>query len=251
MAEEKTRSTLLIVPETGIAEAVASVSRDWGVPAERVAAEVLGPAGGPGDTSGLVRVRISLAWAGAPAAPAAPPAPAFLAPSAADEDAGPTDAPEPPAGDLERAGQVLRDILALMQLDAEVHAAWGAVVEDSRPMLLDVRGDDLGMLIGRRGETLAALQYLVRLILSKELNGPIDVVIDVQGHKQRREDQLRRMARRLAEQAVQRGRTLALEPMPANERRIVHLELRNHPEVRTESVGEGTHRKVTIIPTGR
>jgi spoIIIJ-associated protein len=263
MPEETTRSTLLIVPEAGVAEAVVGVSRDWGVPADRLAADVLGPAGGPGDTSGLVRVRIRYAAAAsAPPAPAAPARTRGFAPPAEeadradenlDDEAGdePDALLEPVEGQLARARQVLREVLDLMHLDADVHAAWGEVVDDSRPMLLDIRGDDLGMLIGRRGETLAAMQYLVRLILSKELDAPVDVIIDVQGHKQRREDQLRRMARRLAEQAVQRDRTLSLEPMPASERRIIHLELRNHPQVRTESVGEGTHRKVTIIPTNR
>ena len=115
-------------------------------------------------------------------------------------------------------------------------------------MLLDVRGNDLDPLIGRQGETVAALQYIVRLILSKEFGHSVDVVVDVQGHKQRREEQLRRMARRMAEQAAERQRVMTLEPMPANERRLIHLELRDHPDVITESVGEGTHRKVTIIP---
>jgi spoIIIJ-associated protein len=135
-----------------------------------------------------------------------------------------------------------------MDVRAEVHAEWGELDLDMRPILLDVRGDDLGMLIGRKGETLAALQYMVRLILSKQFEEGVDVIVDVEGHKRRREEQLRRMARRVAEQAAQRRRTMTLEPMPPAERRIVHLELRDHPEVRTESVGEGAQRKVTIIP---
>jgi spoIIIJ-associated protein len=76
----------------------------------------------------------------------------------------------------------------------------------------------------------------------------VSLAVDVEGYRQRREQQLRRMAQRLAEQAVERGRTMTLEPMPANERRIIHLELRDHLAVRTESVGEGDRRKVTIIP---
>jgi spoIIIJ-associated protein len=104
------------------------------------------------------------------------------------------------------------------------------------------------MLIGRKGETVSALQYIARLIIAKQVGHGVDLVVDVQGHKKRREEQLRRMAQRMAEQAVERGRTMTLEPMPANERRIIHLELRDHPRVTTESVGDGTQRKVTIVP---
>jgi spoIIIJ-associated protein len=107
------------------------------------------------------------------------------------------------------------------------------------------------MLIGRRGETLAALQYITRLIASRELQRRANIVIDVEGYKTRREEMLRRLATRMAEQAVQLGRTVALEPMPPYERRIVHLALRDNPQVRTESTGEGEHRKVTIIPQRR
>ena len=162
----------------------------------------------------------------------------------AEADSGPLDP------GLEQARGTLRELLARMNVRAEVAAAWGETdsVTGERAIVLDVRGDDLGLLIGRKGETLAALQYITRLILSKQSGEGVDVVVDVQGHKRRREDQLRRMARRMADQAAQRQRVMTLEPMPANERRIVHIELRDHPAVRTESVGEGHSRKVTIIP---
>ncbi len=74
------------------------------------------------------------------------------------------------------------------------------------------------------------------------------MVIDVEGYRARREQQLRRLARRMADQAIELGRTMVLEPMPPNERRIIHIELRDHPSVATESIGEGARRKVTIIP---
>ncbi len=104
------------------------------------------------------------------------------------------------------------------------------------------------MLIGRRGETLSALQYIARLIVGKEMHRPVAIVIDVEGYRARREETLRRLARRMADQALERGQTLTLEPMPANERRIIHLELKDNPRVTTLSVGEGARRKVTIIP---
>jgi spoIIIJ-associated protein len=151
---------------------------------------------------------------------------------------------------LNVARQALQNLLVKMKIKAEVQARWGTPEEpdEEAPLLLDIRGNDLGMLIGRKGETLTALQYITRLIISKQLTQSLNLIIDVEGYRQRREQQIRRMARRMAEQAIQRRRTMVLEPMPANERRIVHLELRDHPDVHTESVGEGDRRKVTIIP---
>ncbi len=148
------------------------------------------------------------------------------------------------------ARKTLQTLLEKMLVRGRVNASWGEAddVDESRPLILDVHGDDLGMLIGHKGETLAALQYIVRLIVTKQLNQMVNIVVDVEGYKSRREHQLRQLARRLAEQAVQRGRTIALEPMPANERRIIHIALRDHSGVTTESVGNGNSRKVTVIP---
>ena len=112
--------------------------------------------------------------------------------------------------------------------------------------MVDVEGKDLSILIGRRSETLNALQYITGLIVSKELGRWVPLLIDIQGYRSRRERQLRQLGRRMADQAVQTGRKQTLEPMPANERRIIHLELRDHPQVFTESVGEEPYRKVTI-----
>lgn len=159
--------------------------------------------------------------------------------------------------DLDDDAQVgratLEELLNKMQIDATVSVHKGIAEEDeqSAPWVLQIEGDDLGVLIGRRGETLAALQYITRLIASRELQRRANIVLDVEGYKSRREKQLRRLAQRMAEQALQIGRTVTLEPMPPYERRIVHLELRDNPDVRTESVGEGEHRKVTIIPAQR
>lgn len=150
---------------------------------------------------------------------------------------------------LQVARQALQDLLSKMRLQAHVVAQWGEATEgEERPLVLDVEGDDLSLLIGRRGETLAALQYILRLIVNKQLNTITNIIVDVESYKSRREEQLKRVAQRLAEQATQQKRTLSLEPMPANERRIVHLTLRDHPDVITESVGEGEFRKVTVVP---
>jgi spoIIIJ-associated protein len=166
----------------------------------------------------------------------------------------PTPKPRPEAlGDdfeLQVARDTVTELIERMKITATVTARFGdADDERSRvPMLVEVRGDDLSILIGRRAETLNALQYISSLIVSKELGHPVSMMIDVQGYRSRREGQIRQLARRMADQATKTGRRQVLEPMPANERRIVHIELRENPNVTTESVGEEPRRKVTIIP---
>ncbi len=153
------------------------------------------------------------------------------------------------AQDATVGAETLRELLRYLEVEAKV-VARPAQSESDEPQhwTLEIQGRDLGALIGRRGETLAALQYITRLIASRDLERRANIIIDVEGYKSRREMMLRRLAKRMAEQAVQRGRTVSLEPMPPHERRIIHLALRDHPNVTTESVGEGDHRKVTIIP---
>ncbi len=120
--------------------------------------------------------------------------------------------------------------------------------QDEPTLVLDIRGGDLSALIGRRGETLDGLQYLIRLLVAKDLGHYLHVVLDVEGYKAHRAQMLKQLALRMAERVVTTRKPAALEPMPANERRIVHLALRDHTQVRTESVGMGENRKVTIIP---
>lgn len=151
---------------------------------------------------------------------------------------------------LETGRAIVEDLLERMHIQAQVNAQIKPPETAGRhPTLwVDINGKDLSILIGRRGETLEALQYITSLILGKELEQFVPLVIDVEGYRQRRITQLQRLAKRLAEQVVDTGRRQALEPMPASERRVIHLALRNHPDVITESVGEEPHRKVTIIP---
>jgi spoIIIJ-associated protein len=152
--------------------------------------------------------------------------------------------------ELEAARTVVQDLLQRMRVNASTTAEW-TVPEDeheARHALVEIHGQDLGIMVSRRGEALSALQYLARMIVARKLGRPLPVIVDAEGYRRRREQQLRRMARRAAEQAVERGRTVVLEPMPANERRIVHVELRGHEGVTTESVGVGRQRKVTVIP---
>jgi spoIIIJ-associated protein len=230
MAEEHSIIELTVPPDD-VEDAVARVCDEWGVDREAVQVDQLDASAGQGATPDRVLVRITL-----------------LAP---DADAGFDQEDETSLDpELEQARSTLQDLLGHMRVNAEVVASLGQQDPESEGpvIVLDVRGDDLDPLIGRRGETLAALQYITRLILSNQFSRNVDLVVDVQGHKQRREEQLRRMARRMAEQVAERQRVMSLEPMPANERRIIHLELRDHPDVMTESVGDGDRRKVTIVP---
>jgi spoIIIJ-associated protein len=147
--------------------------------------------------------------------------------------------------------EILTQVLRLMGIAASVETKVGhelADEDEEPPMVLNITGEDLGILIGRRGETLRALQYLVRLMVSHRLKQWTNLVVDVENYLVRRRHTLQSLAERVAEQAIRTGQTQALEPMPAYERRLVHISLRNHPRVRTESVGEGEKRKVTIIP---
>lgn len=180
-----------------------------------------------------------------------PPSPAEMA--LEEEEEAEEEKGAPPI-DRAHAEQVARDTLAEllhhMKIVGRIEAHWSEPAEPGAAptLVLDVFGDDLGILIGRRGETLDALQMITRLIVSRELQRRINLIVDVENYRVRREHTLRQLAQRMAQQAVQRRRRVSLEPMPAYERRIVHMELRNHPQVITESVGEGDQRKVTIIP---
>ncbi len=180
----------------------------------------------------------------APAQPA--PAAAPSAPAASID----TSAAGEEAYELKVARETINELLEKMKVTARVTAHFGeADDKDNRvPLHVDVNGDDLSILIGRHAETLNALQYIASLIVSKELGHSVPLIVDVEGYRSRRENQLRQLARRMADQAIKTNRRQVLEPMPASERRIVHIELRNHPDVMTESIGEEPRRKVTIIP---
>jgi spoIIIJ-associated protein len=144
---------------------------------------------------------------------------------------------------------LVAELLEKMKVQATVETRYGEPDEQNeRPLLVEIRGNDLGVLIGRRAEILNALQYIVNLIVSKQAEHWVQVVVDVEGYRARRERQLRQLARRMADQALKTGRRQVLEPMAANERRIIHLELREYEGVLTQSVGEEPGRKVTIVP---
>ncbi len=157
-----------------------------------------------------------------------------------------------PAGeDVDIAVEVLENLLRLMGITANVKVRAPETPGDGVGLVqavLDVYGDDLGILIGRRGQTLASLQYLVNLIAGRRLRARTTFGIDVEGYRRRREESLKGLALRMAERVKTTGHSVTLEPMPPNERRIIHLALAKDPKVVTVSIGEGESRKVAITP---
>ena len=152
----------------------------------------------------------------------------------------------------EKAKGVLETLLTAMGVVASVEFHSQPFVEGEEggavPIVFNIRGDDLGILIGRRGQTLSCLQYILRLIIAHQTNAWVPVTIDVEGYRQRHYEALRALAQRMAERVKTEGRSFTLEPMPAYERRIIHLTLADNPDVVTQSTGEGEARKVVIQP---
>jgi len=155
----------------------------------------------------------------------------------------------------EVAKSVLETLLSLTGVSASVTPSAALLVEEEEgatgSITLEIKGEDLGILIGRRGQTLSCLQYIVRLIVGHQTKAWLPITIDVEGYKRRRYDALRALAWRMAEQVKARGVPFALEPMVAYERRVIHLALADHPDVTTQSSGEGEARKVVILPKER
>lgn len=228
------RTTLEVIAPS-VEEAVASGLEQLAVTEDRVEVEVLdeGTRGFLGFGSRQVRIRLTL-----------------KSDDVADRPGAAHAQPEAETGDplLDFSARTARELLEKMKLPARVSAVYGEPDEGGdTPILVDIRGDELSILVGRRAETLNALQYILGLIVSKEAQHWVQVVVDVEGYRARREKQLRQLARRMAEQAVRTGKRQILEPMSSAERRIIHLELRDHPDVFSESIGEDPARKVSIL----
>ncbi len=242
MSSEQT--ALEIIAST-VNEAIARGLQQLGLPEEEVDIEVLdqGAKGlfGLGNRQARVKLMVkekqpAAAETAIPAALMGAPVPAPI--SKTDDESYP----------VELARHVVEELITRMKVYAKVEACY--MPSSSEPaenqIVVDIMGEDLSILIGRRSEVLNALQYITSLIVSKELGHWVPLLIDVQGYRTRREKQLRQLAKRMADQAVRSGRSQVLEPMSASERRIVHLELRDYPDIVTESVGDEPNRKVTI-----
>ena len=244
------RPTLEIIAPT-VEEALANGLEQLGLTAADVSVEVLdaGTKGLFGMGGRQVRVRLTVnppPGMASPAKPASKPSPA----SGPDHEA----APASPAADahdpvLDTTEAVVSKLVHHLGFEAQVSAHYdGEDREGRRSIHVDVRGRDMSPLIGRHSETLNAFQYVSSLMVGKEAKQFVQLTVDVEGFRARREKQLRQMAQRMADQAIKMGRRVTLEPMSAAERRIVHMELQGHPAVLTESTGEEPRRKVTIVP---
>ena len=258
------KTTLEIIAPT-VEEAIAQGLAQLGLPADAVSVEVLdaGTKGLFGLGRHQVRVRLTVVPPGGmeaiktdsvqtsrPEAKAtnqtqANPAPVISSPASRKE-------PEMPLEHdplLDHTEAVVSKMLHLLNLEAQVSANYGASERDGRRNIhVDIRGNDLSVLIGRRSETLSAFQYIASLIVGKEEQQFVQLTVDVEGYRDRREKQLVQMAMRMADQVTKSGRRQTLEPMPSAERRIIHIALRDHPAVKTESTGEEPYRKVMILP---
>ena len=142
---------------------------------------------------------------------------------------------------------VIERLVDLMEVDVVVNLR-SAEREDVGGPVFDITGDDAGLLIGRRGETLKSLQFMVGFLASRKMEQRVNLFLDVSGYQERRYKSLRNLARRVADRVASSGSPVTLEPMPPDERRIVHLALAEHPDVVTTSAGEGGGRQVTITP---
>ncbi len=256
--QEKT--TLEVIAPT-VEEALAKGLEDLGLTAADVSFEVL-DSGGKGFLGlGQRQVRIRLTVNGAEEDEKREPVEKKSAPIVDKAPATPVDKksapvkkstssdPEAEEPLLERSEEVVNKLLELMHLDAKATARYDDPDREGRKSVyVEVKGKDLGVLIGRRGKTIDAFQRISALIVSKEMSRWVRLSIDVEGHRSRREEQLRRMAEKIAQQVIKSGRSQSLEPMPANERRIVHMSLQNSPDVVTNSTGEDPQRKVVIEP---
>ncbi len=150
--------------------------------------------------------------------------------------------------DIKWKAQVAEDwvkkLLDYMKIDTVVRMSY----EDEENIKIAIYGDNLGLLIGRRGKTLDALQYLVSMIVNRQGGKWVRVIVDVEGYRSRRENTLKALAQRLAAKAQTSGRRVVLDPMTAQERRIIHCELQDFSNVETHSEGREPYRRVIIVP---
>jgi spoIIIJ-associated protein len=234
------RATLEIIAPS-VEEAVQDGLSQLGLALDRVRVEVLDEGGGGlfGLGGRQARVRLTVLGEGEIAEPVAAPERKPARAATSDEE-----------NTMSIARATVQELIELMGIRAEVSTRMGeSETEDrSAPIIVDVDGGDLSILIGRGAETLNSLQLITRMIVGKEIGESAHIIVDVAGYRERREQNLRQLAQKMASQAVRTGRRQTLEPMTPAERRIIHLELRDSEEVFTESTGEDPKRKVVIIP---
>jgi spoIIIJ-associated protein len=263
------RMTSVEIQAYSVEEALRLALEQLGRTEDEVDIEILSDAGPDEDAEALVRVTAKgMASQPVPSAPSSGqggrrPGPRRVPGDRPSSRGAPPRAPRPQerlpnpdrvdAEDEAVVKEIVKELLSLMGVAADVVAvdnpsSVALTPEDPPTIFIDVLGRDLGMLIGRRGENLAQLQYMVNLLANRKLGDWTRVIVDVEGYRSRREESLVGLAERVARQVARSRRPIVLEPMPPNERRIVHLTLRSNPEVTTESNGEGPNRRITVQP---
>ncbi|HMO94517.1 MAG TPA: R3H domain-containing nucleic acid-binding protein, partial [Tepidiformaceae bacterium] len=168
-----------------------------------------------------------------------------------DREALPEVAPDINAPEVDAAAQTIDDIPRTLRIDADISIREPLTPGDglgTALAVIDIKGEDLGLLIGRRGDTLVALQYLVNLILNRKYPGRGGVTIDVEHYRHRNEERIVSLAKRMGDRVRESGNPITLEPMSAAERRLVHITFAEDPDVETNSIGDGENRKVVISP---
>ncbi len=160
----------------------------------------------------------------------------------------PAEEPTKHAGDgkAEEAAEILEELFSLMDLEVDVE-----IREDDERVVLDATGPDAGRVIGKKGQTLDALQFLINKIVNRFPEGRRHVVVDSGDYRDRHDDGLETLAKRQAERAIDEGKVVTLQPMSARDRRVVHLSLAKFEGISTLSQGEGTSRRIQIIPSDR
>lgn len=260
---DKEKTTLEIIAPT-IDEAIEQGLDQLGLPQDAVEIEIL-DSGSKGLLLGLghrqARVRLTIkderpfqksgSQTPPPAIDRSKPKSEEISSESKKPETKPKPAKEISLGDdheLQVAKAVVEEMLDKLKVFAKVDAKFIEPEEKGgdRTIFIEITGEDLSILIGRKSEILNSLQYLCSLIVCRELGKWVPLLIDIQGYRSRREDQLRRIADRMADQAILTGKRQVLEPMPAGERRIIHMQLKDHSDVITESIGEEPNRKVTI-----
>jgi spoIIIJ-associated protein len=218
-------------------EAIQNAARELNLPVEELNIDVIEP--GSAGIFGLVggrkaKIKVTLKTSSEPEE------------EEEEEQEPETKKEEPQEGDVDFAQRTLEEILALIPLEATVTASRG----DGR-ITLRVQGDRSGLLIGRKGKTLDALQFLVNKIVSKALDRKIDVVIDSENYRRRREDSLTQMALKMGDKAKRINKPVTTNPMNPHDRRLIHLALKDDAQLETRSRGEGLLKRVVIIPKGK
>jgi spoIIIJ-associated protein len=219
-------------------EAIQNAARELNLPVEELSVDVIEP--GSAGIFGLVggrkaKIKVTLKT------------PSELEEEGEEEEQEPRERrEEPQENDVNFAKRTLEEILALIPVEATVAASRG----EGR-ITLKVQGDRSGLLIGRKGKTLDALQFLVNKIVSKALDKKIDVVIDSENYRRRREDSLTQLALKMGDKAKRIKKPVTTNPMNPHDRRLIHLALKDDEHLETRSRGEGLMKRVVIIPKGK